>query len=331
MKAGRWVLAALVASSSLAIAGEAPKKEEKPKPKAYMKAEEAGVDVRIQGEYAGDKFGGQVIALGKEQYTLVLFPGGLPGAGADMKAKVEVKGRQEGNGAKFEGKVTATADGEKLVGKDASGQAFELKRTERRSPSLGMPAPAGATILFDGSNVDQFKPGARMSADKLLEAASSPTTKGEWKDFTMHLEFWLPYMPDASGQGRANSGVYIQGRYELQVLDSFGLKGVDNECGGIYKNASPSVNMCLPPLLWQTYDIDFTAAKFEGEKKVADAVVTIKHNGVTIHDNQKLSGPTPGGPKSDAKKFPESTPGPLYLQNHGNPVMYRNIWVVEKK
>jgi hypothetical protein len=120
----------------------------------------------------------------------------------------------------------------------------------------------------------------------------------------------------------------VQGRYEVQMLDSFGLEGEQNECGGIYSVGKPAVNMALPPLTWQTYDIDYTAAVYENGKVKTNPRVTVIHNGVTIHDNIELPGErnTTAAP---LKAGPE--PGPVYLQNHGNPVRYRNIWVVEKK
>jgi hypothetical protein len=142
----------------------------------------------------------------------------------------------------------------------------------------------------------------------------------------MHVEFLLPFRPDARGQGRGNSGFYQVDHYEVQILDSFGLDGLDNECGGVYKCAGPSVNMCFPPLTWQTYDVDFTNAVRDQEgNKVKNAVLTLRHNGVVIQDNLEVPAPT-GGHRNE----PEGTPGPIKLQGHGNPVQFRNIWLVEK-
>ena len=132
-------------------------------------------------------------------------------------------------------------------------------------------------------------------------------------------------MPYARGQGRGNSGFYAQGRYEVQILDSFGLSGENNECGGIYTIGKPKVNMCLPPLSWQTYDVDYTAAEFKDGKKVKNARMTVRHNGVLIHENLDLTHATTAAPMREG---PEN--GPVYLQNHGNPVRFRNIWVVPK-
>src|SRR5262249_11829458 len=145
-------------------------------------------------------------------------------------------------------------------------------------------------------------------------------TKRKFNNYTLHVEFMLPYRPDARGQGRGNSGVYMVDQYEVQVLDSFGLAGKNNECGGFYTKADPKVNRCAPPLVWQTYDIDFTNAVAENGKKVKNARATVKHNGVVIHDNVEVNGPTGGG-----RSEPEGTPGSIKLQGHGNPLQYRNI------
>ena len=143
-----------------------------------------------------------------------------------------------------------------------------------------------------------------MTDDKLL--MQGVTSKQKFQDCTVHLEFQLSYMPYARGQGRANSGCYLQSRYEVQILDSFGLDGKNNECGGLYTIKDPDVNMCLPPLVWQTYDIDYTAAKFDGDKKTTNARITVKHNGVTVQDNVELPKATTAAPLKEGPE-PEST------------------------
>ena len=198
----------------------------------------------------------------------------------------------------------------------------ELKRLHRESPTLAQSPPEGAVVLFNGTNTDQWEPGKPEDVGLM---GVGTRTKKVFTDYHLHLEFRTPFMPNALEQQRGNSGMYLGDQYECQILDSFGLEGLDNECGGIYKNAKPKVNMCYPPLIWQTYDVDFTCAKFDAEGKVTEpARVTIKHNGVLIHDNIPLK-PTPGGKQSDEK------PGAIYLQDHGDPVRFRNIWLVEKK
>ena len=205
-------------------------------------------------------------------------------------------------------------------------EAAGLKRVERQSETLGAKPPEGAVVLFDGTaqSLDKhWGPNAMVDNDGFLTQGVTSTDK--FGDFTAHLEFRLPYMPEARGQARGNSGFYLQGRYEVQMLDSFGLEGLDNECGGIYKVAKPDVNMCFPPLAWQTYDVDFTAAKVDDAGKVTKpAHAVVKHNGVVIHDRDLVL--TPGGVLDAETK----DPGPVFLQNHGNPVRYRNIWVVAK-
>lgn len=209
---------------------------------------------------------------------------------------------------------------------------FELHKTQRISPDLGKKPPEGAVILLDGSNLDQWqKRGSsdpitwKLLPDGVMEVAKGgdAVSKEKFGDHQLHLEFRLPYMPRSFGQGRANSGVYLQSRYETQVLDSYGLEGFDNECGGFYQIRRPSVNMCAPPLQWQSYDITFHNAKRDADgKKTANARITVVHNGVVIHDNFELPRCTPGA--VDEK---EGEPAGLLLQDHGNPVQYRNIWV----
>lgn len=152
-------------------------------------------------------------------------------------------------------------------------------------------------------------------------------SKQGFTDHRVHIEFRAPFMPDAREQGRGNSGVYLQGRYEVQILDSYGLEGEWNECGGVYKVAKPLVNMCAPPLQWQTYDIVFRAPRFDdsGEKTV-EGRLTVYHDGVLIHENVAV--PTPTTAASDANV---RQPGGLLLQDHGNPVQFRNIWAFEMK
>ncbi|HUG94121.1 MAG TPA: DUF1080 domain-containing protein [Planctomycetaceae bacterium] len=194
---------------------------------------------------------------------------------------------------------------------------------ERKSPTLGKKPPQGAVVLFDGTSADQFE-GGRLTDDGLL--MQGVTSRRTFQDGTLHLEFLLSFMPHARGQARSNSGVYLQGRYEVQILDSFGLEGKHNECGGIYEIADPAVNMCYPPLAWQTYDIDFTAARYDADgKKLKPARMTVRHNGVVIHDDVEVPRATRAAPTAEG---PE--PGPVYIQDHGNPLRFRNVWVVER-
>jgi hypothetical protein len=349
--AAAW-LALLVGAFLLPVVSQETKKDAKPGPKkekkekppriAVTSAKEAGADFAIQGEYVGVdvgvKVGAQVIALGAKldpksspvlqgdgNFDIVFFVGGLPGAGSQYKspktAKAETReGKVLIKGADFEGQIDKGVMTLRTGDKTAI-----LKRIVRQSPTAGLKPPPGAVVLFDGSEASA----GEWSNGKLVEGNllnNGVTSKRKLKDFTLHMEFRLPFMPAARSQGRGNSGVYLQNRYEVQILDSFGLKGVNNECGGLYQLFDPEINMCLPPLTWQTYDIDFSAARFDDSgKRVSPAKVTVRHNGVVIHNNRELPKESPGGQKED------DTPGSLQLQNHGDPVYFRNIWVVEKR
>lgn len=299
---------------------------------AFTDPAQAGPDFKVQGEYEGTigaktKFGAQVIALGEGKFDVVLLQKGLPGgpkdAAWDGKTRVMLKGETKGGVVELSGtNFKGTIKGGVLSGTAEENVAYEGKKVERKSETLGAKPPAGAIVLFDGSNVDAWQPGKLIDGGLM---GVGTRTKQKFQDFTLHLEFQSPFMPKSRGQGRGNSGMYLVDQYECQVLDSFGLTGENNECGGIYTVAKPAVNMCFPPLSWQTYDVDFRCARFDAEgKKTEDAVVTIKHNGVVIHDKLKLKA-TPGGGQNEEK------PGALYLQDHGDPVRFRNIWIVEKK
>jgi len=187
---------------------------------------------------------------------------------------------------------------------------------------MGLRPPANATLLFDGSSLGQFQPGAKTTPDGLLLAGVM--TKDPVGAFRMHLEFRTPYMPTARDQQRGNSGVYIQRRYEVQILDSFGLDGAFNECGALYRQTPPDLNMAFPPLTWQTYDIWFTPPQFDadGKTKLANARITVLHNGVPVHWHREITAKTGGGQQEGPQ------PLPIQLQDHGNPVAFRNVWIV---
>jgi hypothetical protein len=291
--------------------------------------ERVDADYAIQGEYSGTaesgkKLGVQVIALGDGKFQAVGYVGGLPGDGWDKGERERTDGVLKDGAVVFTGKegrkgtlkagsLAIEVDG-KLVG--------SLKKIKRVSPTMGMKPPPGAVVLFDGSTGEHFH-GAKITEDGFLEQGVK--SKQEFGSHTIHLEFRTPYKPKARGQGRGNSGLYMQGRYETQILDSFGLAGKHNECGGIYSVKDSDENMCFPPLTWQTFDVDFTAAKFEGGKKIAHARMTVKLNGVVIHHDVEVPKSTAASPK---KEGPE--PGFVYIQDHGNPVRLRNIWVLPK-
>jgi len=303
------------------------------KAETYTSPAKAGAIFKLQGEYMGvvDAWGGtwgaQVIAKSEMKIEIHLLEGGLPGQGYQNKTaqkvfQATIDSSQEKAEAKKDAVMILVKPNSLEISDDTGKRLGLLSKLIRESKTLGARPPTDAIVLFDANRINDFV-GAKKGEDGLLGVGG--TSKELFEDHLLHVEFCTPFQPSDSGQGRGNSGVYIQGRYELQVLDSFGLAGENNECGGIYQIAKPALNMCYPPLSWQTYDIEFKAAKYDPSgKKTSNAKLSVRHNGVTIHDGLDLPKGTPG-------KDPEANkPGPLFLQDHGNPVMYRNIWVQKK-
>ncbi len=196
------------------------------------------------------------------------------------------------------------------------------------------PPPTGALILFNGNSLDEWvkvdgktAPGWKVLPGGVLKVVPKQgnlITRHRFDGhFKLHVEFRVPYVPTAKGQARGNSGIYLQGRYEVQILDSYGLKSQDNDCGGIYNVAAPRVNACKAPTVWQSYDIDFRAPRFANGKRTEIARISVVQNGVLIQDDIAI----PLDNTTSGLGGNPSTPGPIMLQDHGNLVQYRNIWL----
>ena len=320
----RTVFLAVVLSTAVAHAGQG------------IDPKDTDADFAIQGEYVSERAGAQVVALGDGAFDVYLLCCGLPGANWDGDPAVKIPGRTvKGRVVIGEGEQAITkdgyggkiADGVLTLTNDA-GVSITLKRVVRRSPTLGAKPPEGAIVLFDGSSTEGWV--ARNGKPiRLTNRCLNPggtgglNTRRKLGSVKLHLEFMTSYMPKARGQGRSNSGVYLAGRHEAQVLDSFGLRGKMNEAGGLYSVKDPDLNMCFPPLSWQTYDIEYRLSTPE-----RGVLITVVLNGVTVQDKvETRKQKTTAGVDNEAT----DKPGPLHLQDHGNPVLYRNIWVVELK
>jgi hypothetical protein len=255
--------------------------------------------------------------------------------GEGKVAKITLDSKVEGDAVRFTGKAgdaewTASyADGE-IRGTCGPNATLELKRVVRESPTLGAKPPQGAVVLLDGKTFDEMtRPSLKDKTEqpwKITEGGAIEVPKGGMNSkqqfagsLKLHVEMKIPLRSEARGQGRGNSGVYLPNGDEIQVLDSFGMttyKG--GGCGGLYAYKDPDLFdefslASLPPLQWQTYDVEYRVRQVDG-KPVGKPRVTVVHNGIKIHDNAELH--------NDARK------GGFHFQDHGNPVEYRNIWVL---
>ena len=296
----------------------------------------------IMGQYKGTFFPdsqvkidatAKVVAEGGGKYRIMI---NAPTSDPDREgAFLEINGMADGSGNvvnienqsfggyTWKGQIS---DGRLTLG-SAYGLHFELNKIESKSPNAGMKPPSGAVILlpFGKENADLSQwtnenwKALENGVMECVPKKGANKTKLEFGDIKhFHIEFKLPLEPEKRGQGRANSGVYISDAYEVQVLDSFGLLHTSGDCGGLYNIARARVNACLPPEVWQTYDITFRAPRFDDNGQVKELPrITVIHNGIKIHDNQEI-------PKARNREK-----GPIQLQDHGHPIQFRNVWIIE--
>ena len=319
----------LPAMFSVALAVEPvpakPKIEKYPDTPVWSDAEVAKnefVGFAFLGEYVKENSAVQV-TTSEGKFYLSQYHGGLPGAGWDR------------------GTITHRwIDGADHA--DIRSLLSGWEKVDRSLDVTGRQPPSDAIILFDGSDTTAWNNGKMERG--CLKAGTR--TKQVFRDFNLYLEFLIPLKPEPplGHPHRGNSGVFALGAYEIQIADTFGLdpepaawrdipllKPVDTWCGSVYGIQAAEVNMCLPPLRWQSMELDFTAARFRGEgddkQKLSPAVITVIHNGVKIIDQLSLPEGTGGGPSGPRAEVAE---GPIVLQNHGNPNLFRNIWIVPR-
>ncbi|MEO0649418.1 MAG: DUF1080 domain-containing protein [Planctomycetota bacterium] len=222
------------------------------------------------------------------------------------------------------------------------GQAWKVHDRDRPVPpvvepgagaNLGATPPADATVLFDGRDTDAWHAGGEAigwqvegGAMVVVGGSGSIESRASFGDLQLHLEWASPREVEGESQQRGNSGVFLMGRYEIQILDSFENRTyADGQAAALYGQYPPDANVCRAPGEWQSYDIVFRAPRFEGDTLVAPARVTVHHNGVLVHDAREFVGATRH--REVATYAPHPPTGPIALQDHGNPVRFRNIWV----
>lgn len=290
-------------------------------------------DHQVQGEYfgtvadGGGNLGAWVIGQGGDKYNVVFLPGGLltlPGetsGGWDKATRISGTGTAAALTAAggYKAAITGTGEDRTMTGTNAAGKAFTLKRVVRKSPTQGLTPKAewNASYWFRANTqADLTKWNPNPGAPQMRYGGflmKGVTAKEPHGTMFLHIEARSPYCPTCRDQSRGNSGIYLRGMHEMQVLDSFGLSGANNEAGSIYRVKAPLVNAALPPLTWQTYDCYYTPGS-----SANSATITVYLNGVLVQDKTPVTGITEAG-------FAGSS---LYLQDHGHDVVYNNIWAV---
>ena len=312
------MVCACLALAALALAGAPPEAE-------------------VQGMYEGTwktgagegKLVARVVALGANAYKVFAIQH-LPD---DKTAKAEMDGKLDGDKVIFAGKDwSGTHAAGAVTGKIGADGSFEVKRIVPQSPTVGKKPPEGAVVLLDGKNFDQMtvrkdkqgkEPEWQVSEDDgsvQIPRRGMRTKYATDGSYDLHVEFMCPLRADKRSQGRGNSGVHLTCGQEIQVLDSFGMttyKG--GGCGGLYRWKDPDAFDAFslasyPPLTWQTYDVEYRVKRDAAGKPTGKPLLTVYHNGMKIHDAVPLNR--------------RHRRGGLSFQDHGNPVRYRNIWVL---
>ncbi|MBK1879071.1 3-keto-disaccharide hydrolase [Pelagicoccus mobilis] len=220
------------------------------------------------------------------------------------------------------------------------GSEFTVHQVDRPQPPRiqppdtikSTPPPSDAIVLFDGNSLNQFKDNLWSIVNgNIVAGEKGLSTKQAFGDFQMHLEWRTPSDPSIAAKktgSMGNSGIYIMGKYEVQIYDSYSCKiYADGSAAAIYGQTPPLVNVCRKPGEWQSYDIAFKAPVFDGDKLVSPARITVIHNGVLVQNNTEILGPTTHKDYRPYEAHPSKLP--IYFQGHSSPVQYRNIWIRE--
>ncbi len=343
-----WMLALAVWALALTMpAGAAPSQAPaagKPLPATADPAKADPIMGDYEGSYKVDELSsapaqGRVVGLGGGAYRVMLmaeplhegdWPTIITLDGQKLRDEIIVVGKSMGRDW-----IGTIKDGAMSVYiPHIWGGSFELNQVRRESPTLGLKPPAGAVVLlgYDPANprppaLDAWRnKNWGVSVDGAMVAANgNQSTVQEFGDCRMHVEFNVPYAPAMAAQGRGNSGVYLQERYEIQILDSYGMAAAAGDCGALYRWAGTRMDAQYPPLSWQTLDIVFRAPRLDAQGNVVEYPrMTVDLNGKRVHTNVELRDGTGGHKEGFVAR------DTIRLQDHGHAVRFRNMWLVEE-